>query len=168
MRIFGLAGWSGSGKTTLMTALIPQLVARGLSVSTVKHAHHGFDTDQPGKDSWRHREAGAREVMISSEHRWALMHELRGAPEPSLDELIRHMSPVDLLLVEGFKHHPHPKIEIHRPSLGKPFIHPGDPYFVAVAADADLPGLELPCLPLGEPAAITDFILDYRGAPWPS
>src|SRR5579859_3439813 len=100
MRIFGLAGWSGSGKTTLMTALIPQFTARGLSVSTVKHAHHSFDTDQPGKDSWRHREAGAREVMISSERRWALMHELRGAAEPSLDELIRQMSPVDLLLVE--------------------------------------------------------------------
>ncbi|HVH74464.1 MAG TPA: molybdopterin-guanine dinucleotide biosynthesis protein B [Stellaceae bacterium] len=169
MRIFGLAGWSGSGKTTLMTALIPQFVARGLSVSTVKHAHHSFDTDQPGKDSWRHREAGAREVMISSERRWALMHELRGAAEPTLDELIRQMSPVDLLLVEGFKYHPHPKIEVHRPALGKPFIHPGDPYFVAVASDGPLPGLTLPRLPLGDPAAIASFILDYRGgAPWPS
>ena len=163
MRIFGLAGWSGSGKTTLMTALIPEFLARGVTVSTVKHAHHAFDTDRPGKDSWRHRAAGAREVMISSERRWALMHELRGAREASLDELIRHMSPVDLLLVEGFKRHPHPKIEIHRPSLGKPFIHPGNPYFVAVAADEELPDLALPCLPLAEPAAIASFILEYRG-----
>jgi molybdopterin-guanine dinucleotide biosynthesis protein B len=115
MRIFGLAGWSGSGKTTLMTALIPELVSRGLSVSTLKHAHHAFDIDQPGKDSWRHRQAGAREVMISSQNRWALMHELRGAPEPTFEDLARRMSPVDLLLVEGFKRQPHPKIEIHRP-----------------------------------------------------
>jgi molybdopterin-guanine dinucleotide biosynthesis adapter protein len=169
MRIFGLAGWSGSGKTTLMTALIPEFAARGVSVSTVKHAHHSFETDRPGKDSWRHREAGAREVMISSERRWALMHELRGAAEPSLDELLRHMSPVDLLLVEGFKYHPHPKIEVHRPSLGKPLIYPGDPYFVAIAADEKIPGLALPCLPLGDPAAIASFILEYRGEePWPS
>ena len=102
MQIFGLAGWSGSGKTTLLTALIPELISRGVTVSTLKHAHHAFDIDQPGKDSWRHRQAGAREVMISSPNRWALMHELRGAPEPSLDELVRRMSPVDLLLVEGF------------------------------------------------------------------
>jgi molybdopterin-guanine dinucleotide biosynthesis protein B len=117
MQIFGLAGWSGSGKTTLMTALIPELISRGVTVSTLKHAHHAFDIDQPGKDSWRHRQAGAREVMISSPNRWALMHELRGAPEPSLDELVRRMSPVDLLLVEGFKRYPHPKIEVYRPSL---------------------------------------------------
>ena len=102
MRIFGLAGWSGSGKTTLMTALIPELVSRGITVSTLKHAHHAFDIDQPGKDSWRHRQAGAREVMIFSQNRWALMHELRGAPEPSFDELVRRMGSVDLLLVEGF------------------------------------------------------------------
>ena len=102
MRIFGLAGWSGSGKTTLMTALIPELVSRGITVSTLKHAHHAFDVDQPGKDSWRHRQAGAREVMISSPNRWALMHELRGVPEPSFGELVERMSPVDLLLVEGF------------------------------------------------------------------
>ena len=144
MRIFGLAGWSGSGKTTLMTALIPELVGRGITVSTIKHAHHAFDVDQPGKDSWRHRQAGASEVMVVSERRWALMHELRGAPEPGLDELIPRMTPVDLLLVEGFKHHPHLKIEIYRPSLGKPPLHPDDPYVVAVASDEELPGLALP------------------------
>src|ERR1700734_4070661 len=111
MRIFGLAGWSGSGKTTLLTALIPELRARRLTVSTVKHAHHEFDVDKPGKDSWRHREAGATEVMVASARRWALMHELRDAPEPSLDELVAYMSPVDLLIIEGFKRYPHPKIE---------------------------------------------------------
>jgi molybdopterin-guanine dinucleotide biosynthesis protein B len=169
MRIFGLAGWSGSGKTTLMTALIPELVARGLSVSTIKHAHDAFDVDQPGKDSWRHRQAGASEVMIVSERRWALMNELRGAPEPGLDELVPRMTPVDLLLVEGFKHHPHPKIEIYRPALGKPPLHPDDPYVVAVASDEELPGLALPRLPLGDPAAIADFILRHDGrARWPS
>jgi molybdopterin-guanine dinucleotide biosynthesis adapter protein len=169
MRIFGLAGWSGSGKTTLMTALIPEFVARGLSVSTIKHAHHAFDVDQPGKDSWRHRQAGASEVMVVSEHRWALMHELRGAPEPGLDELVPLVTPVDLLLVEGFKHHPHPKIEIYRPLLDKPPLHPDDPYVVAVASDEELPGLALPRLPLGDPAAIADFILKYDGrVRWPS
>ena len=169
MRIFGLAGWSGSGKTTLMTALIPELVGRGITVSTIKHAHHAFDVDQPGKDSWRHRQAGASEVMVVSERRWALMHELRGAPEPGLDELIPRVTPVDLLLVEGFKHHPHPKIEIYRPSLGKPPLHPDDPYVVAVASDEELPGLALPRLPLADPAAIADFILKYDGRMrWPS
>ena len=163
MRIFGFAGWSGSGKTTLMTALIPELVAAGVSVSTVKHAHHGFDVDQPGKDSWRHRAAGAGEVMVASERRWALMHELRDAAEPSLDELIRHMSPVDLLLVEGFKRHPHPKLEVYRAALGKPLIHPGDRFVVAVASDATLPEAPLPCLPLGDPAAVAAFILDHLG-----
>jgi molybdopterin-guanine dinucleotide biosynthesis protein B len=169
MRIFGLAGWSGSGKTTLMTALIPEFVGRGITVSTIKHAHHAFDVDQPGKDSWRHRQAGASEVMVVSERRWALMHELRGAPEPGLDELISRVTLVDLLLVEGFKHHPHPKIEIYRPSLGKPPLHPDDPYVVAVASDEELPGLALRWLPLGGPAAIADFILQYDGrVRWPS
>ena len=161
MRIFGLAGWSGSGKTTLMTALIPELVSRGLSVSTLKHAHHAFDIDQPGKDSWRHRQAGAREVMISSQNRWALMHELRGAPEPTFEDLARRMSPVDLLLVEGFKRHPHPKIEIHRPSLGKPLLHPEDPWIVAIASDEMLPELRLPWLPLSDASAVATFILGH-------
>jgi len=161
MRIFGLAGWSGSGKTTLMTALIPELVSRGITVSTLKHAHHAFDVDQPGKDSWRHRQAGAREVMISSPNRWALMHELRGVPEPSFDELVERMSPVDLLLVEGFKRYPHPKIEVYRPSLGKPLLHPEDPFVVAIACDQALPGLPLPWLPLSDASTIATFILDH-------
>jgi len=161
MRIFGFAGWSGSGKTTLMTALIPELVYRGMSVSTLKHAHHAFDVDQPGKDSWRHRQAGAREVMISSQNRWALMHELRGAPEPTFDELVRRMSPVDLLLVEGFKRHPHPKIEVYRPSLGKPLLHPEDPLVVAIASDETLPGVTLPWLPLSDASAVATFILGH-------
>jgi molybdopterin-guanine dinucleotide biosynthesis adapter protein len=169
MRIFGLAGWSGSGKTTLMTVLIPELVRRGFTVSTLKHAHHSFDIDQPGKDSWRHRQAGAAEVMISSHNRWALMHELRGAPEPSLDELVRRMSPVDLLLIEGFKRHPHPKIEVYRPSLGKPLLHPEDPFVVAIASDERLAGLALPWLPLSDASAIATFILGHEGQDrWPN
>src|SRR5271156_3261640 len=118
MRVFGLAAWSCSGKTTLLTSLLPELTGRRLRVSTVKHAHHAFDLDQPGKDSWRHREAGATEVLVASGTRWALQHELRGAAEPSLEELVAHMSPVDQLLVEGFKRHDHPKLEILRPTLG--------------------------------------------------
>jgi molybdopterin-guanine dinucleotide biosynthesis protein B len=173
MRIFGLAGWSGSGKTTLLTAVIPKLVARGLAVSTIKHAHHEFDIDRPGKDSWRHREAGASEVMVSSARRWAIMHELRGAPEPTLDDLVARVSPVDLVLVEGFKHHPHPKIEVHRPSLGKPLLYPDDPHVVAIASDEALAG-PLPLLPLGDPDAVARFILDHLGldhlgsGPWRS
>jgi molybdopterin-guanine dinucleotide biosynthesis protein B len=161
MRIFGLAGWSGSGKTTLMTALIPELVSRGVTLSTIKHAHHAFDIDQPGKDSWRHRQAGAREVMVSSDHRWALMHELRGAPEPSLDELVRRMSPVDLVLVEGFKRHTHPKIEVYRRSVGKPLLHPDDADVVAIAADESLPQFSVPWLPLSDAGAIASFILRH-------
>jgi molybdopterin-guanine dinucleotide biosynthesis adapter protein len=169
VRIFGLAGWSGSGKTTLMTALIPELRDRGLSVSTVKHAHHAFDIDRPGKDSWRHREAGASEVMIASDRRWALMHELRGAAEPPLERLLERMSPADLVLVEGFKRHPHPKLEIHRPSLGKPPLYPDDPFVVAVACDEPLPRLALPWLPLGDAAAVADFIIEHQGLRrWPS
>jgi molybdopterin-guanine dinucleotide biosynthesis protein B len=163
MRVFGLAGWSGSGKTTLLTALIPELVSRGITVSTLKHAHHAFDVDQPGKDSWRHRQAGAREVMISSQNRWALMHELRGAPEPTFEELVRRMSPADLLLVEGFKHYPHPKIEVYRPSLGKPLLHPEDPSVVAIASDEMMPGLGLPWLPRSDISAVATFILGHRG-----
>lgn len=162
MRIFGLAGWSGSGKTTLMTALIPELVSRGLTVSTVKHAHHAFDIDQPGKDSWRHRQAGAQEVMIASDRRWALMHELRDEPEPSLDELLRRMSPVDLVLVEGFKRHAHLKIEIHRRSLDKPLLHPEDPDIVAIASDEKLPEFSVPWLPLSDAGAIAGFILRHH------
>ena len=169
MRIFGLAGWSGSGKTTLITGLIPELLARGVTVSTVKHAHHAFDIDRPGKDSWRHREAGACEVMVASERRWALMHELRAGPEPSLDRLIAQMSPVDLILVEGFKHHPHPKLEICRAALGKPALYPDDPFVVAVASDERPEGLPLPWLPLSDPPAVARFIIEHQGlARWPS
>jgi molybdopterin-guanine dinucleotide biosynthesis protein B len=163
MRIFGLAGWSGSGKTTLLTALLPELIARGLLVSTVKHAHHAFDIDRPGKDSWRHREAGAHEVIVSSGRRWALMHELRGAAEPTLDELVAQMNPVDLVLVEGFKAHPHPKIEVHRPALGKPLLYSDDPYIVAIAADAPV-AAPIPLLPLGDAGAVAAFIADRFGA----
>jgi molybdopterin-guanine dinucleotide biosynthesis adapter protein len=161
MRIFGLAGWSGSGKTTLMAALLPELVSRGLTVSTVKHAHHAFDIDQPGKDSWRHRQAGAREVMIASNRRWALMHELRDEPEPTLDELLRRLSPVDLVLVEGYKGHSHPKLEVYRRSLGKPLLHPEDADIVAIACDEEMRGLPVPWLPLSDTGAIASFILGH-------
>jgi molybdopterin-guanine dinucleotide biosynthesis protein B len=158
MKLLGITGWSGSGKTTLLTALIPLLAARGLSVSTVKHAHHEFDLDQPGKDSWRHREAGAREVLIASGRRWALLHENEGA-EPGLDALLARLAPVDLVLVEGFKASPHPKVEVHRPSLGKPPIWPGRADIAAVASDEPLPGCDRPRLDLADPAAIADWIV---------
>ncbi len=161
MKILGLTGWSGSGKTTLLTALLPILVARGLTVSTIKHAHHGFDLDQPGKDSWRHRMAGAREVMISSGRRWALMHELDG-PEPALPELLARLAPVDLVVVEGFKANPHPKIEVFRPALGRPPIWPGRDDIVAIAADAALTA-DRPVLPLNEAATIADWAIGRLG-----
>ncbi len=134
--VLGIAGWSGSGKTTLITRLIPALVARGLSVSTIKHAHHSFDIDTPGKDTWRHREAGASEVLISSRARLALMREMRDAPEPELDELLQRLAPVDLVLVEGYKSAGHPKIEVHRAATGKPPLYPDDPTVLAVVSDA--------------------------------
>ncbi len=158
MRVFGLAGWSGSGKTTLMERLIAIFVERGVTVSTIKHAHHRFDVDRPGKDSYRHREAGASEVLISSELRWALLHEHRGAAEPSLDALIAKLSPVDLVLVEGFKSHAMDKLEVHRPSLGHDLMAPRDPHVVAVASDAPVDGADVPVLPLNDPAAVADFI----------
>lgn len=160
MRVFGLAGWSGSGKTTLMVNLLPEIIARGITVSTVKHAHHEFDIDRPGKDSYEHRRAGATEVMISSANRWALMHELRGVEDPPLDMLMEHMSPVDLLLVEGFKWEAHPKIEVYRPAVNKPLLQPDDPHIIAIASDEDLPKVNVPVLPLGDAFVITDFILD--------
>jgi molybdopterin-guanine dinucleotide biosynthesis adapter protein len=162
MRIFGLAGWSGSGKTTLLAALIPELIGRGVTVSTIKHAHHEFDIDQPGKDSWVHRQAGASEVMVASSRRFALMRELRDTPELSLSELVVRMAPVDLLLVEGFKREPHPKLEVYRPSVGKPFLYPDDPHIVAIASDTALTA-PLPVLPLADVAAIADFILKRMG-----
>lgn len=135
MRIFGFAGWSGSGKTTLVERLIPVLVGRGLKLALVKHAHHEFDIDQPGKDSHRHRTAGATEVLVTSSRRWALMHELRDAPELTLDQAIARLSPCDLVLVEGYKRAALPKLEIHRGSVGKPWLHPDDPAIIAIASD---------------------------------
>lgn len=167
MKIFGLAGWSGSGKTTLATRLIPALIARGVSVSTIKHAHHSFDVDQPGKDSYEHRQAGATEVVVTSGHRWALMHELRGAGEPTIAELARRMSPVDLLLVEGYKREAHAKLEVFRPACRQPPLCREDPHIVAVASDepqcAALSGVDLPRLHLDDIDAIADFIIAQCG-----
>lgn len=159
MRIIGLAGWSGSGKTTLIKKLIPSLIARGSSVSTLKHAHHGFDLDQPGKDSFFHRAAGATEVIISSARRWAILHELRKEPEWDLPALVAKMSPVDLVLVEGFKRDAFPKLEIHRAANGKPLIHPDDPHIVAIAADIALPQAKIPVIDLNNVEAIADLLL---------
>jgi molybdopterin-guanine dinucleotide biosynthesis protein B len=162
MRVFGFAGWSGSGKTTLIEQLIPRFIAHGLTVSLVKHAHHEFDLDQPGKDSFRHREAGCREVLVTSAVRWALQHELRGKPELTLDEALQRLSPCDLALVEGFKGSPIPKLEVYRESVGKPLLHPHDPEIVAVATDGPL-ATALPVLPLGDPDAVATFILRHLG-----
>ncbi len=159
MRVIGLAGWSGAGKTTLLRRLIPELTGQGLRVSTVKHAHHRFDVDRPGKDSWEHRQVGATEVMVASSTRWALMHELRGAEEPSLVSLLSHMSPVDLVLVEGFKREDLPKIEVYRQANGKPLLHPDDPAIVAIAADVALPAAAIPVLKLDDVAAIAEAVL---------
>jgi molybdopterin-guanine dinucleotide biosynthesis adapter protein len=158
MDVLGVVGWSGSGKTTLLEAVLPLLAARGLRVSTVKHAHHGFDMDRPGKDSFRHREAGAHEVLVASSVRWALLHEVEGA-EPSLPDLLARLDPVDLVLVEGFKTHPYPKLEVHRPALGKPALWPGDAAILAVATDAPGAGCRVPELPLGVPAAVAEWVL---------
>jgi len=136
MNVIGLAGWSGAGKTTLLTRVIPYFLAQGLRVSVIKHAHHDFDVDIPGKDSWVHRQSGATEVLVSSARRWALMHELRGAAEPRLPELLAKMSRVDLVVVEGFKSEPHRKIEVHRVANGKPMLFPNDPGIAGIAADA--------------------------------
>jgi molybdopterin-guanine dinucleotide biosynthesis adapter protein len=157
MKVIGLAGWSGAGKTTLLTRLIPHFVAEGLRVSTIKHAHHAFDVDVPGKDSWLHRESGAGEVLISSSRRWALMHELRGAGEPSLPELLRKMSPADLIIVEGFKAAPHRKIEVHRAANGKEFLFPHDPGIAGIATDAAV-DTSLPIAHLDDIAAIAALI----------
>ena len=160
MRLIGFAGWSGAGKTTLLRRLIPALTGQGLTVSTLKHAHHGFDVDQPGKDSWEHRQAGATEVLVSSANRWALMHELRGATEPALPELLEKLSPVDLVLVEGFKRGPHRKIEVHRAANGKPFMHPEDATVIAVASDAPVEGA-LPHVHLDDVAGVVRLVLEH-------
>ena len=171
MRIIGLAGWSGAGKTTLLAGVIPRLVARGLRVSTLKHAHHDFDLDQPGKDSHVHRIAGATEVLVGSAHRWALQHELRGAAEPTLPELLARLSPVDLVLIEGYKRERHPKLEVHRIAVGKPLIHPDDPAIVAVASDGLLPIAQVPVISLDDLERIADTLVRHaapRETVWPS
>lgn len=159
MRLIGLAGWSGSGKTTLLTRLIPELASRGVAVSTLKHAHHEFDVDRPGKDSHAHRQAGARQVLVSSARRWALMTELRGTPEANLPELLARFDPVDLVIIEGFKRDPHPKIEVFRAANAKPWLHPDDPAIIGIAADVAPPSATLPHLHLDDIAGIADLIL---------
>ncbi|MDO4683554.1 MAG: molybdopterin-guanine dinucleotide biosynthesis protein B [Lautropia sp.] len=165
MKVMGFAGFSGSGKTTLIEQVIGLLRSDGLSVSVIKHAHHRFDIDKPGKDSWRHRQAGAGEVLLTSEHRWVLMHELGDEPEPPIEAHLARMSPCDLVLVEGFKHADIPKIEVHRPSVGKPLLYPDDERIVAVATDQpDLPlraGLRR--LDLNRPAEVADFVRHHLG-----
>ena len=161
MRIIGLAGWSGSGKTTLITKVIPRLSARGLRVSTLKHAHHGFDLDQPGKDSFMHRAAGATEVAISSAKRFAILHELREEPEWDLPDLLGKLTPVDLVLVEGFKRDAFPKLEVHRVANGKPLLHPEDPRIVAIASDSPLPQAKVPVVSLDDIEAIVELLLEY-------
>lgn len=163
MRIFGLTGWSGSGKTTLMVRLIPALVARGLRVSTMKHAHKGFDIDHPGKDSHSHRMAGATEVLVGSPRRWALVHELRDEEEPGVEDLLPKLTPVDLLLIEGFKRNPHRKLEVWRAAVGKPLIAPEDPTIVAIASDGPVPGAPVPVLPLDDAEAVAAFVMRECG-----
>ena len=162
MKTFGFAGWSGSGKTTLIEKLIPLFVARGLKVALVKHAHHTFDVDQPGKDSYRHRHAGCTEVLVTSSRRWVLMHELRGAAEPGLAEHLAHLSPCDLVLVEGFKREPIPKLEVYRAQIGEPLLHPHDREIVAIASDQRL-DTKLPQFNLDDHTGIADFVLSHVG-----
>ena len=164
MKVMGFAGWSGSGKTTLVEQVIGVLSARGLVVSLVKHAHHSFDIDHAGKDSWRHRQAGCSEVMVSSAQRWSLTRELRGAPEATLDELLAHLGPCDLVLVEGFKRAPIPKIEVHRAVVTEPLLHRDDTYIVAIATDTVI-ATALPRLDINDPAQVADFIVARLALP---
>jgi molybdopterin-guanine dinucleotide biosynthesis protein B len=161
MRVIGLAGWSGAGKTTLLVKLVPELKRRGLTVSTLKHAHHAFDIDRPGKDSFEHRRAGASEVLIASSGRWALVHELRDEPEPALAALLGRLSPVDLVLVEGFKAERHPKIEVHRAANGMPFLFREAPHIRAIAADCTVPDAPVPVVHLDDIAAIAEQVLTW-------
>lgn len=159
MKIYGVTGWKNSGKTGLMERLVTEFCGRGLAVSTIKHAHHTTDVDQPGRDSYRHREAGASEVIVASPDRWALMHELRGATEPPLEDLVARLSPVDLVLVEGYKRAPHPKIEAHRTETGHPLMANENRTIRAVASNGAPEGLSVPVLHLDDTIAIADFIL---------
>jgi len=159
MKVIGLAGWSGAGKTTLLTRLIPVLAARGLKVSTIKHAHHAFDIDHPGKDSHMHREAGATEVLVASSARYALIHELRGEEEPGLGALLAKLSAVDLVIVEGFKAHAHPKVEVHRAANGKPFLFAAAPNVKAVVSDVVAAEWTGPTATLDDIEAVADLLL---------
>jgi molybdopterin-guanine dinucleotide biosynthesis protein B len=163
VQVFGLVGWSGAGKTTLIVSILPLIAARGIRVSTMKHAHHYFDIDIPGKDSYRHREAGASEVLITSSGRWVLMHELRDEAEPPIRDLIERMTPVDLLLIEGFKTHAHPKLEVYRQAEAKPLMWRPGSDIVAVAADVALPEVSVPVLDINDHAGIVAFILAQTG-----
>ncbi len=158
MKPFGIVGWSGSGKTTLIERLLPLFAGRGYTVSVIKQSHHDFEIDRPGKDSWRHRQAGAQEVLLTSPHRWALMHELRGAPEPTLESHLAQLSPCDLVLVEGFKREPIAKLEVWREALSRPWLHPDDPHVLAVASDRAPPGVRH--FALDEAGHIARFILN--------
>jgi molybdopterin-guanine dinucleotide biosynthesis protein B len=166
VRLIGLAGFSGSGKTTLLVKLLPALRARGRTVSTLKHAHHGFDVDQPGKDSHTHRLAGAHEVLVSSARRWALMHELRDEPEPTLRELVPHLSPVDLIIVEGFKTESHAKLEVHRSAVRKPLLYPNDANILALASDSRPTNASLPWADLNDIEAVAELV-DRLARPYP-
>jgi molybdopterin-guanine dinucleotide biosynthesis protein B len=157
-RILGIVGWSGSGKTVLLVKLIPLLVSRGLKVATIKHAHHAFQVDLPGKDSYEHRLAGAGEVIVSSSGRWAQIHENAGEPEPTLPQLLQRIGPCDLVLVEGFKRERHPKLEVYRPEVGKPPLHPGDPHILALATPGPPPNVKIPVMDLDDVPAIADFV----------
>jgi molybdopterin-guanine dinucleotide biosynthesis protein MobB len=163
VRVYGVTGWKNSGKTTLVERLVAEITGRGLTVSTVKHAHHAFDVDQPGRDSYRHRAAGASQVLVASAARWALMTELRGAPEPPLEALLAELAPVDLVLVEGYKRDRHPKVETRRTATAQDPIAPGDPSIEAVASDTPLSGLAVPVFDLDDVAGIADFILGRVG-----
>ncbi len=163
MEVFGIVGWKNTGKTGLMERLVAEITARGLTVSTVKHAHHSFDIDRPSKDSYRHRASGAIEVLLASANRWALMSELRGAEEPALEALLARLSPVDLVLVEGYKRNRHLKIETHRAATGKPLIAQADPTVLAVASDSFHPGLGKPVLHIDATCEIADFVLRSVG-----
>lgn len=162
MKVIGLAGYSGSGKTTLMERLLPRFKADGYRIAVVKQSHHDVEVDRPGKDSWRHRQAGAGEVLLTSPYRWMLVHELEGDPEPDLDHLLTRLSPCDLVMVEGFRHAGLPKLEVHRTELGHPWLHPGDPCVIAVVTDAAPPG-DLPHFHADDVAAVYTYLLDTLG-----
>lgn len=163
-RVIGIAGWSGAGKTTLIVKVIPVLVARGLRVAALKHAHHEFDVDTPGKDSWLHRQSGASEVIVASSRRWVQMHELGDAPEPPLAELLRRVSPCDLVLVEGYKRDAIPRLEVFRHGTGKAPLYPGDPHVIAVATDGPLAAPHPPSVDVNDAEAVARVLLDNAEA----